>query len=78
MIKNEYFSTTNENVLVHLYEKDQWEGEVYCDRKDGKRFYLFTALSFVKKRAGANGSASVAVQRDITQRYEAETALRIK
>lgn len=76
LIKNEYFSTTNENVLVELYEKEHWEGEVYCDRKNGKRLYLFTALSFVKNDRGER-IGLVGVQRDITQRYEAETALRI-
>ncbi|HKH62289.1 MAG TPA: PAS domain S-box protein [Flavitalea sp.] len=76
LIKHEYFSTTNENVLVELYEKDHWEGEVYCDRKDGKRVYLFTALSFVKNDRGER-IGLVGVNRDITQRYEAEKALRI-
>ena len=76
LIKKEYFSTTNENVLVELYEKDHWEGEVYWDRKEGKRLYLFTALSFVKNDRGER-IGLVGVQRDITQRYEAETALRI-
>jgi PAS domain S-box-containing protein len=76
LIKHEYFSTTNENVLLELYEKDHWEGEVYCDRKDGKRVYLFTALSFVKNDRGER-IGLVGVNRDITQRYEAEKALRI-
>ena len=76
LIKLEYFSTTSENVLVELYEKDHWEGEVYCDRRDGKRVYLFTALSFVKNDRGER-IGLVGVTRDITQRYEAEKALRI-
>ena len=76
LMRHEFFATSRESVLVELYEKDHWEGEVYFDREDGKRFYLFNALSFVKNDRGER-IGLVGVHRDITQRYEAEAALRI-
>jgi PAS domain S-box-containing protein len=76
LVKHEYISISTENVLIELYEKDSWEGEVYFDRNDGKRIYLFFSLSFVKNDKGER-IGLVGIHRDITQRYEAEMALRI-
>lgn len=76
LVKQEYISTSKENVLIELYERDCWEGEVYFDRKDGKRIYQFFSLSFVKNEKGER-IGLVGINRDITQRYEAETALKI-
>jgi PAS domain S-box-containing protein len=76
IISQEYISVSRENVLIELYEKDSWEGEVYFDRKDGKRFYLFFSVSFVKNEKGER-IGLVGIHRDITQRYETQLALRI-
>ena len=76
LIKHEYISVSKQNVLIELYEKDSWEGEVYFDRNDGKRIYLFFSLSFVKNDRGQR-IGLVGIHRDITQRYAAEIALRI-
>jgi len=76
MINHEYVSFSREDVLIELYEKDSWEGEVYFDRFDGKRIYLFFSLSFVKNEKGER-IGLVGIHRDITQRYESEMALRI-
>ena len=62
--------------MIELYENGSWEGEAYIDRNDGKRIYLFFSLSFVKNEKGERVGL-VGVHRDITQRYEAEMALRI-
>ncbi|MBC7830058.1 MAG: PAS domain S-box protein, partial [Chitinophagaceae bacterium] len=76
VVKHQYISISQENVLIELYEKGNWEGEVYFDRNDGKRIYLFFSLSFVKNDRGER-IGLVGIHRDITQRYEAEMALRI-
>lgn len=76
IFKKEYISVTGDDFLIELYQKDSWEGEVYFDRKDGKRLYLFFSVSFVKNDRGER-IGLVGVHRDITARYEAEKALKI-
>lgn len=76
LIHLEYIDTSPENVMIELYEKDSWEGEVYFDRAVGKRVYLFFSLSFVKNESGER-IGLISIHRDITERYESEMALRI-
>jgi PAS domain S-box-containing protein len=76
LLKQEYISISKKDVLIELYEKDCWEGEIYFDRRDGKRIYLFFSLSFVKNEKGER-IGLIGIHRDITQRHEAETALKI-
>jgi PAS domain S-box-containing protein len=76
VLRHEYISSSQENVLIELYENDSWNGEAYYDRTDGKRIYLLVSLSFVKNEKGQR-IGLVGIHRDISQRYEAEMALRI-
>ena len=76
LIHHEYLSISRENVLIQLYQKEVWEGEVYFDRVDGKRIFLYLTLSFVTNEKGER-IGLVGIHRDITERYEAEKALRI-
>lgn len=76
LIKHEYISASREDVLIKLCEKDSWKGNVYFEREEGKRTYLFCSISFVKNDKGER-IGLIGIHTDITQRYEAEMALRI-
>lgn len=76
IVHHEYIAVSREDVLIELYEKDNWEGEAFFDRNDGKRVYLLLSLSFVKNDKGER-IGLVGIHRDITQRHETEMALRI-
>jgi PAS domain S-box-containing protein len=76
IVKHEYISVSREDVLIELYERGSWHGEVYFDRRDGKRFYLYFSISFVKNEKGER-IGLVGIHRDITLRHETEAALRI-
>ena len=71
-----YINETREQALLHLYSYDYWSGEVYFDRKDGRRIYLYSALSFITNNKGSR-IGFVGVHRDITDRRKSEEALRI-
>lgn len=71
-----YINETREQALLHLYSYDYWSGEVYFDRKDGRRIYLHSALSFITNNKGVR-IGFVGVHRDITDRRKSEEALRI-
>ena len=71
-----YINETREQALLHLYSYDYWSGEVYFDRKDGRRIFLHCALSFITNNKGVR-VGYVGVHRDITDRRKSEEALRI-
>lgn len=76
LIIHQYLSCSREDALRELYEKDCWEGQMYYDRKDGKRVYMLCSLAFVKNEQGERiGFAGI--HRDITERRQSEEALRI-
>ena len=76
LLLEKHMSVSQEDILLELYEKDSWAGEVSVDEGNGKKIYLFLSLSFVKNEKGER-IGLVGIHRNITQRYEAEIALKI-
>ena len=76
LVEHHYINCTREYALEQLNKNETWEGEVYFDRKDGKRIFISMTLSYVKNEKGQRiGFAGI--HRDITARKESEDALRI-
>ncbi|MFM9908851.1 MAG: PAS domain S-box protein [Chitinophagaceae bacterium] len=71
-----YINETHQEAFNHLFANEYWVGEVYYNRKDGRRIYLNKTISFItnikKERIGI-----VYVYRDITDKRKSEEALRI-
>lgn len=75
VIQQEYLNDTLESSLDHINKYGFWSGEVYTDRKDGKRIYLHSSVTFLTDENG-NRRGFVGINRDITDRKKADDALR--
>ncbi len=72
--KMEYVDTKAEIVLAEFQAHGSWSGEVTQRRKDGTLIYAQSSVTAIFDNAGKTIGA-VAVNRDITQRKQAEQAL---
>ncbi len=75
VLKTEYPFNQREQVIKHLFEKEYWKGEITRKRKDGTVIYLLVSTSLIKDNTG-NPVGFVAINRDITERKQAEQALK--
>ncbi|MBU1936478.1 PAS domain S-box protein, partial [bacterium] len=71
----EYPANNQEDVLREFSRTGFWKGEVIQKRKDGTPLTIHASVSLVRDRAGKPAGA-VAINRDITERKQAEEALR--
>lgn len=67
--------TSGEEVLQEFLQQGLWRGEVTQERKDHTKITVFASVSLMRDQAG-NADGMVAVNRDITERKQAEEALR--
>ena len=74
-IQNEYLQGTLEDVVRQITEKGYWKGEVTQNRRDGTRIPILASVSAIKGKEGQT-TGFVAVNRDITERKQAEQVLR--
>ncbi|HWR26163.1 MAG TPA: PAS domain S-box protein, partial [Methanosarcina sp.] len=75
-LKTEYLdNTTQEDIIRQLNEKGFWKGEVIHRRKDGTPIYISASISILKDNAGKS-TGVIAVNSDITERKQAEEALK--
>jgi len=74
-IQNEYTSDTREGTIRAVIERGFWKGEVTQNRRDGTRIPIQSTVSLVKD-VQDRPIGFVAINRDITQRKQAEEALR--
>ncbi len=75
LVKTEYPANTREELLNRLFETGQFEAEVIQYQKDGRVLNIWTLVSMVKDDVG-NQVGIVSVNRDITERKEAEATLK--
>lgn len=74
-VRTEYLEGQDEgSALKHLLENGHWQSEVTQARKDGSRFPVISSVALVRGEDG-HVSGMVAVNRDITERKQAEQAL---
>lgn len=71
-----YLNDSYQSSLEHLNKYNHWSGELYFDRRDGKRVYIHSAVTFLTDEKG-NRIGYVGNNRDITDRRKSEEALRI-
>ena len=76
IVEYQYINETREDAWHRLDKTANWTGEVYYDRKDGRRIYLHSAISFITNNKGVR-IGLVGIHRDITDRRKSEEALRI-
>jgi PAS domain S-box-containing protein len=74
LVSPEYFEITIEELIKDFLDKGYWRGETSHKRKDGTRMHILASVSLVKDSRGKPVSA-VAVNRDITERKQAEAML---
>ncbi|OGS49026.1 MAG: hypothetical protein A3K68_01920 [Euryarchaeota archaeon RBG_16_68_13] len=74
VLRTEFGSTREEAVLRAVIEEGAWSGEVTQRRKDGRRLHVLVSATLVRDAAGT-AIGIVAVNRDVTDRREAEKAL---
>src|SRR5690606_37912745 len=73
--RTEYVDGEDEgNALKRLFEDGHWQSEVTQARKDGSRFPVISSVALVRGEDG-HVIALVAVNRDISERKQAEQAL---
>lgn len=70
-----YPDDNRQEVLAQLRQEGFWQGEIIQTGKDGTPINIFASASLLKDRTG-NPTGFVAVNRDITERKQAEEALR--
>ncbi len=75
VILTEYINTTEAAALLELNKSGQWQGEVVQQTHDGVPIYVLSSIVFVTDDQG-EPTGMVAVNRDITERKRAESALR--
>ena len=71
----EYPYDNREDVLKCFSEKGYWNGEVIQKRKDGSKINMLASVSSIKDTKGSSIGA-VAVNRDITERKQAEEKIK--
>lgn len=75
-VEMHYINDSYKLSLEHLNKYNHWSGELYFDRRDGKRVYIHSAVTFLTDEKG-NRIGYVGNNRDITDRRKSEEALRI-
>ncbi len=65
-VQSEYINTSREEILQTAMQQGRWMGQVSQNHKDGRRFFVSTALSLVKDEDG-QPIGFVAVNHDITE-----------
>ncbi len=73
-IQNEYPQDSRETIIHQVLEKGFWKGEVTQNRRDGTRFPVLSTVSLVRDSQGQS-VGHIAVNRDVTERKQAEEAL---
>jgi PAS domain S-box-containing protein len=76
-LETKYVNTNTEDAIKELYETNLWSGEVDQTCKDGSQISVLSSVSLIRDNEG-NVIGSIGVNRDITDRKEAEDALRRK
>jgi PAS domain S-box-containing protein len=74
-VQNEYVTSSREETIRTVTEQGSWKGEVTQNRRDGTRFPVLASVSLVKDARG-QPTGFVAVNRDITERKQAEDRLK--
>lgn len=75
-VQNEYVNITRGEIITTVMEQGKWKGEVSQNHKDGHRFFVTTSLSLTTDENG-KPAGFVAINHDITERKNAEEALRL-
>jgi PAS domain S-box-containing protein len=75
IVPTEYVHETAKQVLEYFQREGRWEGEVIQRRKDGTPVNIWASVTMVRDSVG-NPVGAVAINRDITERKQAEEALR--
>jgi PAS domain S-box-containing protein len=75
LLHGEFREGSREQALSELFAKGAWRGEILHSKKDGTRIPVLTSRSVLKSPAG-EVTGIVATARDITERIQAEEALR--
>jgi len=74
ILETDFLETTREAVTKQVMEKGHWLGEVLQQRRDGTSIPTLSSLSLYKDSEGKPAGV-IAVNRDITERKQAEEAL---
>ncbi|NJN67903.1 MAG: PAS domain S-box protein [Chloroflexaceae bacterium] len=69
-----FLSGSQQELLDHIQRRGFWQGEVIKHCKDRTPIHMFTSISLLRDRRG-NAIGMVGVNRDITERKQAEQAL---
>jgi len=75
VLRTEYLNSDREQVLQQFLAEGLWKGEVIQRRKDGTPINILLSVSFIRDGAG-NPTGVVSVNRDISERKEAERKIR--
>ena len=75
VVQSEYIGTEREAVIEQFYREGGWRGETNHRRKDGSMVHLLASTSYITDSSG-NRTGIVSVNRDITERMQAQEALR--
>ena len=73
--KTEFLGETQEEAQKRLLDEGYWRGDLLQKRKDDEALHVMATASWVKDSSG-NPIGGVTVNRDITERKQAEEALR--
>ena len=71
-----YLDTTREKVLDEFKENGRWSGEALQYRKNGKKLTIHASVTNFSDSLG-NMIGTIAVNRDVTEKKQAEAALKI-
>jgi signal transduction histidine kinase len=74
LIRPEYQHISRDEALLAVLETGSWHGELCHNCRDGRKIPIHTTLSLIKDREG-QPSGFVAVNRDLSERLQAEEAL---
>ncbi len=75
ILQSEFRDTTLEASMHRLHAQGVWRGEVSQRHRDGHSIPILSTVSLIKDRQG-NAIGYIAVNRDISERKQAEEALR--
>ncbi|MGC9365379.1 MAG: PAS domain-containing hybrid sensor histidine kinase/response regulator [Fidelibacterota bacterium] len=75
VLRPEYFYQSREKVMASINKDGIWSGEIIHHNKDGKIIHIQSTISSLKDTAG-NFTGLVSINHDITEKKQAEEALR--
>jgi PAS domain S-box-containing protein len=75
ILSNQYDAVSDITILDYLRSGNEWSGEFFTKRKDGKEYWEYTRISPIKDTAG-NVNYLIAVAEDITEQRLAEDSIR--